>query len=151
MHHDPPDPPAAGTGAEPRCARGFPPNQHRFSMVMLDRPITRLEAIARARLVRATDRLRKGTQRTIHTSAQERVGTAIVVTERAATELAGLIESHDVKGSLECAYALAGNPGRSRRGSGGAASATCPGPFGSTSGGPRSGCSAIGTAPKAIA
>ena len=72
--------------------------------------MTRLEDISWARLVWDTNRLRKGAQRTFHASAQERAGAAIVVTERAATELAGLIDPHDIKGSLDRAYALTGDP-----------------------------------------
>ena len=72
--------------------------------------MTNLEEIAWGRLVWDTNRLRKGTQRTFHASAQERAGTATVVTERAAAELAGLIDPHDIEGSLERAYAACAAP-----------------------------------------
>lgn len=72
--------------------------------------MTSLEEVSWGRLVWDTNRLRKGTQRTFHASAQERAGAATLVTERAATELAGLIDPHDIKGSLERAYAACASP-----------------------------------------
>ena len=67
--------------------------------------MTILESIGWSRLVWDTNRLRRGTQRSFHASAQERAGAATTVTERAAQELAGLIDPHDIEGSLERAYA----------------------------------------------
>ena len=69
-----------------------------------------LESVAWSRLVWDTNRLRKGTQRAFHASAQERAGAATVVTERAAQELAGLIDPHDIGESLERAYAAYAAP-----------------------------------------
>ena len=62
------------------------------------------------RLVWDTNRVRKPTQREFHTSGQERHGTQTILTERAATELAGLIDPRNLKESLSNAYRAAANP-----------------------------------------
>ena len=47
-----------------------------------------LDNIACSRLIRDTNRLRKGTQREFHAACQERANAGTIITERAARELA---------------------------------------------------------------
>ena len=63
-----------------------------------------------ARLTWNTDRLRKGMQRDFHVASQEHAGTSLVVTERAARELAPLIEPTNIEKSLEHLYRWAREP-----------------------------------------
>lgn len=62
------------------------------------------------RLVWDTNRMRKPTQREFHTSAQERHQAPTVLTETAASELAGIIDPRNLQDSLAHAYESAGNP-----------------------------------------
>lgn len=69
-----------------------------------------LEDISWHRLVFDSNRLKRPAQRDFHTTAQERAGAPVVVTERIAQELAGLIDPHKVEESLEQAYEMICSP-----------------------------------------
>ena len=71
-----------------------------------------LDSVPWERLTWDTNRLRRGTQRAFHATAQERAGAATVVTERAARELAGVIDPRNMEESLGNAYRAYASPGR---------------------------------------